>query len=66
MKGSQGRNSRYLYEGTEAETVEECSPWLAQYAFLYNPGLPAQAWYTHSGLGPPTSITKKMSLQACL
>lgn len=30
-----------------------CSVW-----FLYNPGSPAQAWYTRSGLGTSTSITK--------
>ena len=44
---SQGRN---LEAGTEAESVEECcsldcSPWLAQPAFIYNPGPSAQGWH---------------------
>jgi hypothetical protein len=44
-----------LKAGAEAETMKECcllacSPWLAQLAFLYNPGSPVC-----SGLDPPTS-----------
>jgi hypothetical protein len=32
-------------------------PLTAQYAFLQNPGLPAQGGPTLNGLGPPLSIT---------
>jgi hypothetical protein len=42
--------NRNLESATEAEAMEEsclmsCSPGLAQFALLHNPGLPAQGWY---------------------
>jgi hypothetical protein len=49
--------SRNLEKGTEAEIRERgcslaCSPWLAQLAFLYNPGYQPMSDTTNSGMGP--------------
>lgn len=56
-----GTQHRKLKAGTEGLSMEKCcllprSPWLAQPAFLYNPGPPARAGASHSGRGPLMSI----------
>jgi hypothetical protein len=43
----QGRN---LDTGPDAEAMEACSLWLAQPAFLYNPGPLLKNGNTHNGL----------------
>ena len=53
---------RNLAAEAESETSEMCcllasSPWLTQFAFLYNPGPPAQGWY-HPQWAGPVSIMK--------
>jgi hypothetical protein len=64
--GQELKWSRNLEAGADDAQVMEgccllvCSPWLAQPAFLYNPGPPVQGGLSHSGLDPPTSITKKI------
>jgi hypothetical protein len=59
--GQELKQGRNLEAGTDAEAMEgwcslACSPWIAQLAFLKNPGIGP----SHNGLGPPPSITKKM------
>jgi hypothetical protein len=51
--------------GTDVEAMEGCSllacfSWLAQLAFLWNPGLPAQGWYHSQGALTPWSLIKEM------
>jgi hypothetical protein len=58
LKLTQGRN---LEAGAVAEAMKGCCllacfPWLAQLAFLQNPGLPAQGWH-HPQWALPVLIT---------
>jgi hypothetical protein len=59
--GQEFKQGRNLQAGADAEATEQCyllaySLWLAQPAFLQNPGPPAWGG-THNGLGPHPSIT---------
>ena len=46
----------FLEAGAESESTEACFCWLAQPAFLLNPGSPSQGGPTHNGLGSPTDV----------
>lgn len=59
--GKELKLGRNVETEVDAEATEECcllaySTWLAQSAFLKNPGLSAQIWLTHSFLSPSLSI----------
>ena len=71
-EGRVGEGWTSLEAGADAEAMKECCllacfPWLAQSAFLQNPGPPAQEGHHPQWAGPPPPITNLESApQACL
>jgi hypothetical protein len=66
----EGKSEQELKAGTEAEIMEwccllACSSWLAQLAFLYHPGPPAQEWQLPQW-GGSSHINQENVPQTCL
>jgi hypothetical protein len=63
--GQELKQGRHQEAGADAEAMGGCcllvcSSWLAQPAFLQDPGLPTEGWSHPHSLPTLTSITKKM------
>jgi hypothetical protein len=52
MSGQELRQGKNLEEGADSEAMEGAAYWLAQLAFLENPGQPAQGWHQPQWAGP--------------